>query len=175
MMRSSISRPRKRDLSHYAVFRSKLCSPPSSKSPMVWCFRGVLWKGIWMLRLCGSPSLCHSRAGWGRGQAMTPLPGFIGILYIDALQSYAISVERHFSRIPPAFPRPLASVLSRARRHSALCFALRAPSGSGFPNKNLPRDKRAAMAQRAGEIFLRTLHRKRAFGLGSGAHSRRFA
>jgi hypothetical protein len=35
-----------------------------------------------------------------------------------------ISIERHLSRIFPAHPRSLARCFSRARRHSAFCFAL---------------------------------------------------
>ena len=53
--------------------------------------------------------------------------------------------------------------------------AKRAPFGSGFPNKNLTRNRRATTAQSAGEIFLRSLRRKHVFDLGSGAHSRRVA
>lgn len=96
--------------------------------------------------------------------------------YIGALQT-SVSIELQFSRISPAFPRSLASVL--IPRPAALGVLLRSPwrtpSGSGFPNKNLPRNIRAAAAQTAGEIFLRSLRRKHAFGLGSGAHSRRCA
>ena len=125
-----------------------------------------------MLQTYGSPTVCLSRTTSGRGQTPTPLPGFIGVLIWMPLQT-SVSVERHFSRIFPAHPRSLASVL--IPRPATLAVLLRSPRrtpfGSGFPNKNLPRYKRAAAAQNAGEIFLRSLHRNHAFGLGSGAHS----
>jgi hypothetical protein len=49
-----------------------------------------------------------------------------------------VSVERHLSRIHPCLTRSLARCLSRARRHLAFCFALRAPCGSGFPKEKSP-------------------------------------
>jgi hypothetical protein len=65
-----------------------------------------------------------------------------------------ISVKRHFS---PYFPcLSLGHSLrcfSRALRHSAFCFALRAPFWSGFPNKKSPAQSARGSAQRTGEIF----------------------
>ncbi len=91
--------------------------------------------------------------------------------------------ERHLSRIFPAHPRSLARHLSRARRHSSFCFALtpaipnrtcrgpmRAPFGSGFPEKNFP-----AASARTGEILLRSLHRKARLRPWERGTSRRFA
>ena len=88
----------------------------------------------------------------------------------DALCSLqaGVSVERHLSRIFPAHPRSLASVLT-PRPATLRCSASATPPyGSGFPNKNLPRKMRAAAAQSAGEIFLRSLRRKHISALGAG-------
>jgi hypothetical protein len=49
-----------------------------------------------------------------------------------------VSIERHLSRIRPCLTRSLARCFSRALRHLAFCFALRAPCGSGFPKKKSP-------------------------------------
>ena len=84
---------------------------------------------------------------------------------IDALQT-GVSIERHFSRIFPAHPRSLARCLSRARRHGASLLrtscALRV---SAF---------RKSFVQRTQKDFP-NLPKKTPLGLGSGAHSRRFA
>jgi hypothetical protein len=86
--------------------------------------------------------------------------------YIDALQM-SVSIERHLSRIFPAHPRSLASVL--IPRHITPSRKGRGPwrfcgtSGSAFfgllpqPGALGPRSKKCTL------------------GLGSGAHSRRFA
>jgi hypothetical protein len=81
---------------------------------------------------CHVPSGVRDRTGTLAVRAMASL-------YIDTHQQ-DVSVKRHFSRISPAFPSGHSlRRFSRARRHSPFCFALRAPLGSGFPNKNLPR------------------------------------
>jgi hypothetical protein len=94
--------------------------------------------------------------------------------YIGALQTNC-SIERQFSRISPAFPRSLASVL--VPRPAALDVLLRLsrPSGLGFQQQISRAECARLAAQRTGEISRRSLHRKHAFGLGSGAHSRRCA
>lgn len=78
-----------------------------------------------------------------------------------------VSVKRHLSRIFPAHPRSLASVLvpgPAARRCSASHYVR--PAGLGFQRKNLP----AAAAPCQGRDFcLRSLHRKHISALGSGA------
>ncbi|MBB5343351.1 hypothetical protein HDF10_001326 [Edaphobacter lichenicola] len=80
----------------------------------------------------------------------------------------SVSVEHHLSRIFPAHPRSLASVLT-PRPAALRCSASATPPyGSGFPNKNIPRKMRAAAAQSAGEIFLRSLRRKHISALGAG-------
>ena len=88
----------------------------------------------------------------------------------STLQTIAV-VESQFSWTFPAHPRSLASVL--IPRPAALGVLLRSlrrtPFGSGFPNKNPPRNQRAAAAQSAGWIFLRSLRRKtRPRRLGAG-------
>jgi hypothetical protein len=128
--------------------------------------------GLWY-----PPALCFCGRKRGKRLVMVPLPRVRNRHpYIGALQT-SVSRKRQFSCIFPAHPRSLASVL--IPRPAALGVLLRSqwrtPSASGFPNKNRPRNIRTAAAQSAGEIFLRSLHRKHAFGLGSGAHSRRFA
>lgn len=80
-----------------------------------------------------------------------------GILQAD------VSIERQFSRIFPAHPRSLARCLSRARRRgTALLFRLSenlfAKSPHRTRTKRLPEPSENAP-----------------FGLGNGAHSRRFA
>ena len=85
--------------------------------------------------------------------------------YIGALQT-GIPVERQFSRIFPAHPRSLASVLiprPAARRVSA-SHCVR-PAGFGFQK---------IFVQRTQKDFP-NLPKKTPLGLGSGAHSRRFA
>jgi hypothetical protein len=89
--------------------------------------------------------------------------------YIGALQT-SVSIECQFSRIFPAHPRSLASVLiprPAARRCSASAVP---PFGSGFPNKKSP-----FSCGPSGEIFSSEPPRKHILALGSGAHSRRFA
>ena len=89
----------------------------------------------------------------------------------DGLQQ-SVSVECHLSRIFPAHPRSLARCLSRARRHSPFCFALRAPFGSGFPKKKSPFGCGPKYGR---DFFFGASAERHAFGLGSGARSRRFA
>jgi hypothetical protein len=84
--------------------------------------------------------------------------------YIGALQT-SVSIERQFSRIFPAHPRSLARCLSRARRHGASLLRLRRPVGFGFQK---------IFVQRTQKDFP-NLPKKTPLGLGSGAHSRRFA
>jgi hypothetical protein len=77
-----------------------------------------------------------------------------------------VFIEPQFSRIFPAHPRSLASVLiPRPAATARLCFALRAPCGFRL-SKNLC----AKNAKRFPEPS-----EKAPLGLGSGAHSRRFA
>ncbi len=81
--------------------------------------------------------------------------------YIGALQT-SVSIERQFSRIFPAHPRSLASVLNprpAARRVSA-SHSVR-PVGFGFPK---------IFVQRTQKDFP-NLPKKAPLGLGSGAHS----
>jgi hypothetical protein len=99
--------------------------------------------------------------------------------YIGALQT-SVSIERQFSRIFPAHPRSLARCLSRAtspqrittmRRGprfcgtARLCFGFAALRVSVF---------RKSCVQRTQKDFP-NLPKKTPLGLGSGAHSRRFA
>jgi len=172
MMRSPISRPRRGEFSCHAVSRLELCSSPSPKSstPRHFATQAVESNAdasdVWFTHCLPEPY------NLGPGTDTHSAARFYRRPYMDALQT-SVSVERHFSRIFPAHPRSLASVL--IPRPATLAVLLRSPRrtpfGSGFPNKNLPRYKRAAAAQNAGEIFLRSLHRNHAFGLGSGAHS----
>ena len=71
---------------------------------------------------------------------------------IGALQT-SVSIERQFSRIPPAFPRSLARCLSRARRHVDVLLRLRRPSGLGFQTKISRATGRAAAAQLRARFF----------------------
>ena len=83
-----------------------------------------------------------------------------------------VSLERHLSRIFPCLTRSLARCLSRARRHLAFCFALRAPCGSGFPKKKSP----CGCGPKNGrDFFFGASAESTPAALGSGAHSRRFA
>jgi len=80
----------------------------------------------------------------------------------DGLQQ-SVSIERHLSRIFPAHPRSLAQCLSRALRHgTALLFRLSENLFSKSPHRT--RTKRFSEPSENAP-----------FGLGSGAHSRRFA
>jgi hypothetical protein len=118
--------------------------------------------------LLSQPEVIASEQPWFRRRAV-------------ALASlYKSPSDKRFHRAPilpyfPAHPRSLASV--PIPRPAALVVLLRlaAPFGSGFPATNFRRSVRAAAVRRADEISCRSLHRKHAFGLGSGAHSRRFA
>ena len=85
--------------------------------------------------------------------------------------SKAFSVERHLSRIFPAYPRSLARCLSRARRHSPFCFGCAALRVWVSKEKISLRLRPKVRAR----FFFGASAERHAFGLGSGAHSRRFA
>jgi hypothetical protein len=109
--------------------------------------RSALWREAWRER--------RSRSTPGKLYRRSKGPA--------TLQT-GVSAGRHLSRIFPAYPRSLASALlprPAARRCSA--SPSRAPSGSGFPRKNLP-----AATALTGEIFPRSLHRKHISALGVG-------
>lgn len=147
-MQSTISEPRKRNPSHFAVFRSELSNSISSKSPILGCFHGGLSKGVWMFQLCDSPAVCLSRTCRIWGQTIAPQPRFIGILI------YRCPSDRHFHRAPllPNFPCFLSVTRFGAypapggTRRSASHFVR--PPGQGFQTKVSQRDKRARLRPR---------------------------
>jgi hypothetical protein len=113
MMLSPIPRPSKRDLSRYAVSESELCGSPWSQPPVSRCSgrqatewstdASSAWFTLRLLEPCGSgPGTGDSSAVW-----------FYRHPYIEAFQT-GVSIERHLSRIFPAFPRSLARCYSRA-------------------------------------------------------------
>jgi hypothetical protein len=146
---------------------SILCNLPSCrKKPF---FRTFTWQGTGngernhSLRFTHSlrlqPDLTASRPG-ATAVGCDRHPGRDASLQTD------VSVECHFSCISPAFPRSLASVLiprPAAQRVSA-SHCVR-PPGFGFQK---------IFVQRTQKDFS-NLPKKTPLGLGSGAHSRRFA
>ncbi len=83
-----------------------------------------------------------------------------------------VSIKHHLSRIFPAHPRSLASVL--IPRPAALGVLLRPcgrPSGLGFQTKNLP----AAAAPAGRDFFFGASAERHAFGTWERGTSRRFA
>jgi hypothetical protein len=82
-----------------------------------------------------------------------------------------VLVESHFSRIFSAITRSLASVLIPRPRHSAFCFALTGALRIWVSKEKSPLRLRPLR----GEIFLRSLRRKHAFGTWERGTSRRFA
>jgi hypothetical protein len=95
-----------------------------------------------------------------------------------------VSVERHLSRIRPCLTRSLARCLSRALRHGTALLRLTTPSRNNrVPGTPMRRPKGFRLSK---NLFGKSPHRTRTkrfsepsekapFGLGSGAHSRRFA
>jgi hypothetical protein len=71
-----------------------------------------------------------------------------------------VSIERQFSRIFPAHPRSLASVLIPRPAALVVLLRLRRPAGFGFQKISSQRTQR----------HFPNLPKKHAFGLGSGAH-----
>jgi hypothetical protein len=89
----------------------------------------------------------------------------------------SISVKRHFS---PYFPcLSLGHSLrcfSRALWHSAFCFALRVPFGSGFPNKkSLAQNTRGSGPKNRRDFFFGASSERHAIGAWERGTSRRFA
>lgn len=80
-----------------------------------------------------------------------------------------VFIERRLSRISLLSLGHSLRCLSRARRHSPFCFAAR-PAGFGFQ-----KIFSAISAKNAEGKDFPNLPKKHVFGLGSGAHSRRFA
>jgi hypothetical protein len=65
---------------------------------------------------------------------------------------------------------------SRALRHSAFCFTLRAPFGSGFPNKKSPaQSTRGCGPKNRRDFFFGASSERHAFGAWERGTSRRFA
>jgi hypothetical protein len=81
-----------------------------------------------------------------------------------------ISVERHLSRIFPCLTRSLARCLSRALRHGTALLRLRRPKGFRLSENLFGKSPHRTRTKRFSEPS-----EKAPFGLGSGAHSRRFA
>lgn len=81
-----------------------------------------------------------------------------------------VSVERHLSRIFPCLTRSLARCLSRARRHGTALLRLRRPKGFRLSENLFGKSPHRTRTKRFSEPS-----EKAPFGLGSGAHSRRFA
>jgi hypothetical protein len=81
-----------------------------------------------------------------------------------------VSVERHLSRIFPCLTRSLARCLSRARRHGTALLRLRRPKGFRLSENLFGKPPHRTRTKRFSEPS-----EKAPFGLGSGAHSRRFA
>jgi hypothetical protein len=81
-----------------------------------------------------------------------------------------VSVERHLSRIFPCLTRSLARCLSRARRHGTALLRLCRPKGFRLSENLFGKSPHRTRTKRFSEPS-----EKAPFGLGSGAHSRRFA
>ena len=83
----------------------------------------------------------------------------------------SVCVKRHLSRIFPCLTRSLASVLiPRPAAAARLCFALRAPCGLRLSENLFGKTPHRTRTKRFSEPSA-----KAPLGLGSGAHSRRFA
>jgi hypothetical protein len=81
-----------------------------------------------------------------------------------------VSLERHLSRIFPCLTRSLARCLSRALRHGTALLRLRRPKGFRLSENLFGKSPHRTRTKRFSEPS-----EKAPFGLGSGAHSRRFA
>jgi hypothetical protein len=97
----------------------------------------------------------------------------------DGLQQ-SVSIERHLSRIFPAHPRSLARCCSRARRHSAFCFAWasrqkRMTRRNGWPMRPAGFGFQKIFCAKNAKRFPKPSEKDTPTALGSGAHSRRVA
>jgi hypothetical protein len=101
-------------------------------------------------------------------------PVAMASLYMDAHQQ-GVSVERHLSRIFPAHPRSLARCLSRARRHSAFCFALSGALRVWVSKQKSPAQHARGCGPYGRDFSSEPPQKDTPSALGSGAHSRRFA
>jgi hypothetical protein len=97
----------------------------------------------------------------------------------DGLQQ-SVSIERHLSRIFPAHPRSLTRCCSRARRHSAFCFAWasrqkRMTRRNGWPMRPAGFGFQKIFCAKNAKRFPEPSEKDTPTALGSGAHSRRVA
>jgi hypothetical protein len=97
--------------------------------------------------------------------------------------SFHIALQQKIFHSAPSLPYfPCLSLghslrcFSRARRHSAFCFALRAPFGSGFPNKkSSAQSTRGSGPKTWRDFFFGASSERHAFGTWERGTSRRFA
>ena len=169
-MQTCISQPRKeRGVFCHADREWVLNIPPSIPSPGS---RSFAWQdsgndtGHW--RVWFTHSLLLQPGKWQATEYGFAAVRWHGHPSIDALLA-SVSIERQFSRIFPAHLRSLARCWSRARRHSAFCFVRCGERPPGF------RFQQKSFAHKTHKTFFPEPRKKHAHGLGSGAHSRRFA
>lgn len=169
-----ISQPWKQAWLLLALAETELepCSSPSILSPKDSFFAWEMRRAMWSIGRRGSLNLCFcSQRIEERQTRYHCCLVAMASLYIGALQT-GVSVKRHLSRIFPAHPRSLASVLvPRPAAHRCSASHCVRPAGLGFQTKNLP----AAAAQSTGEIFSSEPPQKAHLGTWERGTSRRFA
>ena len=168
-MQTGISHPQKeRGVFCHADWERSLCIPPSTPSPGNRFFAGQGEGDAEMRKVWPAHSLLLQPGKWQATEYGFTAVRWHGHPSIDALQA-CVSIERQFSGIFPAHLRSLARCLSRARRHSAFCFVRCGERPPGF------RFQQKSFAHKTHKTFFPEPRKKHAHGLGSGAHSRRFA
>jgi hypothetical protein len=142
----------------------ELCSTPSTSSPKS---RSLAWQrsedNAGYRRAWFSYSLLSQPDAWQTTTKDSIVVWLRWRPYRDTLQKERFRREPSLPYFPcsPSVTRSVLVPRPAARRCSA--SPLRAPCGSGFPNKNLP-----SAAALTGEIFLRSLRRKHISALGAG-------
>ncbi len=152
--------------SHAFQFGLDAVQPAFTPSPTIGPLAGYLLD-------TGAPAVAHAlHVEPSRGQERTRSLSCRLVSRPQRLVPFRdVSFECRLSRIFPVLPRTLASVHS-PRPAALRCSASSAtPCGSGFPNKNLLRNERAA-AVHEGQDFSPEPPRKHISALGSGAPMR---
>ncbi len=150
----------------YAVQTLELCSSSSTPSPRCKSFAG---RGV-------EDDTDHRRAWFTHSLLLQPEAWRAATNRSIAARSQRrpcgddsqqwVSIERQSSRIFPAHPRSLARCFSRARRHSAFCFALAGALRVWVSKEKISLRLRPKVRR---DFFFGASAERHAFGLGSGA------